>query len=116
MEFCDRCHGTGILHRQDTGAHGLTLPCPDCLINEHDDFDDNDCANCGGEGFTYGCSWDWQCSTYDAGEGTCLCTRRCDWCNPPKLTDEQKAERAALEKILSDALKVTPPAIEGMEK
>jgi len=104
MGFCDRCHGTGILYRQDTGAHGLTLPCPDCLIDEYDDFDDHDCANCGGEGFTYGCSWDWQCPTYDAGEDTCLCTRRCDWCNPPKLTDEQKAERAALEKIMSDAL------------
>ena len=31
----------------------------------YDDFDDNDCANCGGEGFVYGCSWDWQCDTYD---------------------------------------------------
>ena len=37
------------------------------------DYDDSDCANCGGEGFTYGCSWDWQCDTYDEGEGTCLC-------------------------------------------
>jgi len=42
----------------------------------YDQFDDNDCANCGGEGFVYGCSWDWQCDTYDEGEGTCLCTRR----------------------------------------
>lgn len=50
----------------------------------YDQFDDNDCANCGGEGFVYGCSWDWQCDTYDEGEGTCLCTRRCDWCNPAK--------------------------------
>lgn len=47
------------------------------------DDDDADCANCGGEGFTYGCSWDWQCATYDEGEGTCLCTRPCDWCQPP---------------------------------
>jgi hypothetical protein len=45
------------------------------------DYDDSpECANCGGEGFTYGCSWDWQCDTYDEGEGTCLCTRRCEWC------------------------------------
>ena len=70
------------------------------------DYDDDcvECANCGGEGFTYGCSWDWQCDTYDEGEGTCLCTRRCDWCNPEKLTPEQEAERAALRQVLADAL------------
>jgi hypothetical protein len=50
--------------------------------DESPDFDDHDCANCGGEGFTLGCSWDWQCDTYDAGEGTCLCERPCDWCQP----------------------------------
>lgn len=22
--------------------------------------DDHECWNCGGEGFVYGCSWDWQ--------------------------------------------------------
>lgn len=49
-----------------------------------DDLDDGFCANCGGEGFTYGCSWDWQCDTWDEGEGTCLCTRRCDWCRPSR--------------------------------
>ncbi len=72
----------------------------------YDDYDDDavDCANCGGEGFTYGCSWDWQCNTYDEGEGTCLCTRRCDWCNPVKLTPEQQAERDALRQVLADAL------------
>lgn len=48
------------------------------------DYDDHECANCGGEGYTYGCSWDWQCDTYDEGEGTCLCTRVCDWCSPRK--------------------------------
>ena len=66
------------------------------------DYDDNDCANCGGEGFTYGCSWDWQCDTYDEGEGTCLCTRRCEWCTP--LTDAELAERAKLNAILLKAL------------
>ena len=63
-----------------------------------DDFDE--CANCGGEGFTYGCSWDWQCDTYDEGEGTCLCTRRCEWCNPAPITPEV----LALRKVLADAL------------
>lgn len=27
---CTRCHGTGKLYRQDCGAHGLTVPCPEC--------------------------------------------------------------------------------------
>lgn len=66
------------------------------------DYDeDGGCANCGGEGFVYGCSWDWQCDTYDPGEGNCLCTRRCDWCNPA-------AKDAPLNKILGDALRDSP--------
>ena len=54
-----------------------------------DDYDDDctDCANCGGEGFTYGCGWDWQCDTYDAGEGACLCMTRCDWCGEHQQKD-----------------------------
>ncbi len=60
------------------------------------DYDESECANCGGDGFTYGCSWDWQCDTYDAGEGTCLCERPCDWCNPHGLTAEQAAGRKYL--------------------
>lgn len=69
-----------------------------------DDYDDDcsECGNCGGEGFTYGCSWDWQCETYDEGEGTCLCTRRCEWCNP--LTAAELAERKKLQDILATAL------------
>lgn len=61
------------------------------------DYDDEGCGNCGGEGFVYGCSWDWQCDTYDEGEGTCLCTRRCDWCNPGKPDP-------ALQAVLAEAL------------
>lgn len=80
---------------------------------QDDDYDDCECANCGGEGFTYGCSWDWQCDTYDEGEGSCLCTRRCDWCNPPKLTEAEKREYEALQKILSSALNSPPPHMEG---
>lgn len=64
-----------------------------------DDYDEGGCANCGGEGFTYGCSWDWQCETYDEGEGTCLCERPCDWCRPMKPNPElQQALSAALSK------------------
>ena len=47
-----------------------------------DDYDDTECWNCDGEGFVYGCSWDWQCDTWDG--DSCLCTRRCHICNPPK--------------------------------
>ena len=70
----------------------------------YDDYDDDacECANCGGEGFTYGCSWDWQCDTYDEGEGTCLCTRRCEWCNP--LTSAELAERNKLRDVVATAL------------
>ena len=63
------------------------------------DYDDGDsCWNCDGEGYVYGCSWDWQCDTYDPGEGTCLCTRRCHVCNPAKPNPE-------LQQVLADALK-----------
>lgn len=56
-----------------------------------DAWDDNpECANCGGEG--YGCSWDWQCNTWDG--DSCLCTRRCEWCQP--LTEAEKAEQQKL--------------------
>ena len=63
-----------------------------------DDFDDGDCWNCSGEGYIYGCSWDWQCDTYDAGEGTCLCTHPCHICHPPK-------HDPALRAVLAEALK-----------
>lgn len=71
----------------------------DALAREDDpyrDYEESDCANCGGEGFVYGCSWDWQCDTYDEGEGTCLCARRCDWCQPrtqPQPTPSTKDNR-----------------------
>jgi hypothetical protein len=73
--------------------------------HEHcDDYDDGHCGNCGDEGFVYGCSWDWQCDTWDEGEGICLCTRPCEWCNAPKLTTEQIADRLALRQVLGEAL------------
>jgi hypothetical protein len=61
------------------------------------DPDEGECWNCGGEGYTYGCSWDWQCDTYDEGEGTCLCARRCTVCRPVKPDSELQA-------VLSKAL------------
>lgn len=98
---CSRCD-TPITHKHG----GLCLAC----IADDMDYDDGvDCANCGGEGFTYGCSWDWQCDTYDEGEGTCLCTRRCEWCNP--LTAEETAERNKLRAVLAHALANDTPEV-----
>lgn len=65
------------------------------------DYEDEGCWNCGDEGYVYGCSWDWQCDTYDEGEGTCLCTRRCSICNPTK-------PNAELQTVLSKALSTHP--------
>lgn len=74
--------------------------------DDHDlDYDERDCGNCGGEGFVTGCSWDWQCETYDEGEGTCLCTRPCDWCNPAKSDPEL---RAVLATVLAPDLSSEP--------
>jgi hypothetical protein len=71
----------------------------------YEEYDDAECWNCGGEGYVYGCSWDWQCDTYDEGEGTCLCTRRCHICHPPK----QSAETAELQAVLAKALTPQEP-------
>jgi hypothetical protein len=71
---------------------------------EHDpywDYDDAECWQCGGEGFVYGCSWDWQCDTWDG--DSCLCTRRCDICNPAPRNPE-------LDRVLADALARTGSA------
>lgn len=53
--------------------------CVTCTIDEHDYDESEYCANCGGDGYTYGCDWEWQCDTWDG--DSCLCTRRCEWCN-----------------------------------
>lgn len=49
-----------------------------------DDYqnDDDDCPNCGGEGFYYSCDEEFAC--IDPEGGCDLCMRRCDWCNPVK--------------------------------
>lgn len=50
------------------------------------EYDDEECWNCGGEGFVYGCSWDWQCDTWD-GE-SCLCARPCEFCRADSKGDK----------------------------
>ncbi len=53
------------------------MPAPD--DDTYWDYDDNDCANCGGEGFVSHCFEEYACMYPD--EGCDLCMRRCDWCN-----------------------------------
>ncbi len=52
-------------------------------IPSADDFYDEfeqDCWNCGGEGFVSDCFEEWAC--VDPEYGCDLCTRRCDVCRP----------------------------------
>ena len=56
-------------------------------------FDHDQCGNCEGEGFVFGCAWDWQCDTWDG--DSCLCQSRCDWCNPWKPADTTNPREGA---------------------
>lgn len=47
-----------------------------------DDFDQDVCWNCGGEGFVADCFEEYAC--VDPESGCDLCMRRCDICTPPK--------------------------------
>lgn len=89
---CDQC-GDPVNHK-----HGQR--CASCIADEMDYDDASECANCGGEGFTYGCSWEWQCDTWDG--DSCLCTRRCEWCTQPSAAEI--AERQKLREVLAAAL------------
>jgi hypothetical protein len=75
----------------------MTDPAPQSRYDHYADEFIDECWNCDGDGFVYGCSWDWQCDTYDAGEGTCLCSRRCDICNPAPRD-------VALDAVFADAI------------
>lgn len=43
---------------------------------------DEECSNCGGEGWVAACFQEFAC--IDPEGGCDECTRRCDWCNPRK--------------------------------
>lgn len=95
---CSDCHQE-FTPASDQNPNANT--CPSCVQAIIDDqmFQDDDCGQCGGEGYTWDCI-DGCC--LHAEEGCDLCTRRCDWCNPP--TPKQKQEAAELGQILADAL------------
>lgn len=75
------------------------------MTDDYDDYDDydRDCYQCGGEGFYASCFEEWACMYPD--EGCDLCTRRCDVCNPRKLTPEEEKTRDELRAALATALK-----------
>jgi len=51
---------------------------------DHDEFDDGECWQCGGEGRVAGTCIDGCCLEQD--DPDCpYCSHRCDVCNPPKL-------------------------------
>jgi len=47
--------------------------------DDFDDFEQDDCWNCGGEGYIADC-FDGFCVNAD--DGCELCMRRCEYCNP----------------------------------
>lgn len=72
-------------------------------IDDYDfDYDDNECWNCGGEGFVSICFTEYACIYPD--EGCNECTRRCDVCQPRKPDP-------ALQQVLADALNAGPQDI-----
>lgn len=73
---------------------------------DHDDYDGEECGQCGGEGYTYDCI-DGCC--LHAEEGCDLCESRCDFCNPFKPTPKQAEERAELVEILANAIAKQKP-------
>jgi hypothetical protein len=64
--------------------------------------DDSDCANCGGTGYVANCYSEYACVAPE--EGCDECMRHCYWCNPPKLTPKEQADKDALRQVLADAL------------
>lgn len=70
-----------------------TVGIPDA--DDYDDWHDEGCYECGGEGFISDCVEEWAC--VDPEYGCDYCTRRCPLCNPAKPNLE-------LQQVLSDAL------------
>ena len=52
--------------------------CGPCIAAEYDDYEDDGCYECGGEGFVSDCVEEWAC--VDPEYGCDYCTRRCPLC------------------------------------
>lgn len=78
--------------------------CSACIAADYDDYEDNgDCWNCGGDGWVSHCFEAFACLHPD--EGCDLCLKRCDVCNPRKLTPEEEVQKTALREVMAAALK-----------
>jgi hypothetical protein len=58
------------------------MTAPEQTYDDFDDFADDSCPNCGGEGVIYMCFSEYAC--IDPEGGCDLCERTCDWCMPRK--------------------------------
>lgn len=65
-------------------AGRVEAACPDCNCTSCVcfDYDENECWNCGGEGFVSNCFSEYACIYPD--EGCDECTRPCDVCTPAR--------------------------------
>ena len=73
-----------------------------------DDYDsdyDNDCWNCGGEGYVSHCFTEYACMYPD--EGCDLCMRRCEFCSAVKPAPELQA-------VLAETLRDSGSGLKGI--
>lgn len=75
--------GTG-LPMNEAVPSSPTVGIPDA--DDYDDWHDDCCYECGGEGFVSDCVEEWAC--VDPEYGCDYCTRRCPLCNPAKPRPE----------------------------
>ena len=67
-----------------------------CIAADYeDDYEEDGCYECGGEGFVSDCVEEWAC--VDPEYGCNYCTRQCPLCNPAQRSPE-------LDAVLSEAL------------
>lgn len=65
--------------------------CGACIAADYDDYEDDGCYECGGEGFVSDCVEEWAC--VDPEYGCDYCTRRCPLCNPTKAPTTPEIDR-----------------------
>lgn len=99
---CRDCHQTFTPPVEQESA----IQCPSCIQDYIDSqmFDDEDCGQCDGSGYTYDCI-DGCCANPE--DGCRLCERRCDFCNPP--TPQQVKAGDEIRQVLADALNKPKP-------
>lgn len=64
--------------------------CAACIMADFDDDFDDQCYECGGEGFVSSCFSEYACLYPE--DGCDLCTRRCDVCSPQRRDSDGSGE------------------------